>query len=251
MLDDKSTAPAADAVVHSEREQAPTFAILGLGRMSRLLCQKLVERGQQMPMRIVVFGEEPHAADNRLHSTDNSTGYADETLTLAEQTWYQENGIKVYLNHPVVAIDRENRFVIAASGERVSYHRLVFATGSEMFVPPIAGLQVPDKHDPLKLHNRVFVSPTLDVGLSLEEALERAARVEYDEGRNGSTVHFDDGAMLEADVLILATDTRPRSELAKAAGIQCAANGGIMVDDTLRTSDERIYAIGECAVHLA
>src|SRR5690606_22599524 len=42
---------------------------------------------------------------------------------------------------------------------------------------------------------------------------------------------------------------KPRDSLAKEAGIKRFERGGIVVDDLLRTSDENIFAIGECAVH--
>ena len=47
--------------------------------------------------------------------------------------------------------------------------------------------------------------------------------------------------------MIVATGIRPDVELARAAGIEVAR--GIVVDDELRTSDPRVWAVGECAEH--
>ena len=50
-------------------------------------------------------------------------------------------------------------------------------------------------------------------------------------------------------MVIVSAGIRPRDELARAAGLAIGERGGIVVDDALRTSDPRIFAIGECAVH--
>ena len=142
---------------HPGDDDVQTLVIIGNGMMSYRLCQKLVEHGVQMHSRIVVFGEERHPAYDRVHLTDIFSGRPPETLILAEEDWYEENGIELYLNNPVIEIDRENSFVVAASGVCVPYNRLVFATGSEPFVPPIEGLRVPDEQGHLKLQKRVLV----------------------------------------------------------------------------------------------
>jgi NADPH-dependent 2,4-dienoyl-CoA reductase/sulfur reductase-like enzyme/rhodanese-related sulfurtransferase len=51
---------------------------------------------------------------------------------------------------------------------------------------------------------------------------------------------------LEADLVIVAAGVRPRSELAKAAGLDVAPWGGIRVNQRLQTSDPDIYAAGDC-----
>ncbi|MDG4793973.1 nitrite reductase large subunit NirB [Micromonospora sp. WMMD1082] len=56
-----------------------------------------------------------------------------------------------------------------------------------------------------------------------------------------------DGVVLDADLVVVAAGIRPRDELARAAGLELGPRGGVLVDDTCRTADERIYAVGECA----
>ncbi|WP_432050609.1 nitrite reductase large subunit NirB [Verrucosispora sp. NA02020] len=56
-----------------------------------------------------------------------------------------------------------------------------------------------------------------------------------------------DGTLLDADVVVVAAGIRPRDEVARAAGLEVGPRGGVLVDDACRTSDERIYAVGECA----
>jgi nitrite reductase (NADH) large subunit len=52
---------------------------------------------------------------------------------------------------------------------------------------------------------------------------------------------------LDVDIVVFSAGIRPRDALARAAGLDVAERGGVMVDETLRTSDEHIWAIGECA----
>lgn len=53
---------------------------------------------------------------------------------------------------------------------------------------------------------------------------------------------------VRADVVVFAAGVRPRDELARSCGLAVGERGGIVVDETCRTEDERIYAIGDCAL---
>jgi nitrite reductase (NADH) large subunit len=52
---------------------------------------------------------------------------------------------------------------------------------------------------------------------------------------------------LDLDVVVFSAGIRPRDDLGREFGLEIGARGGIVVDETCRTSDEHIYAIGECA----
>jgi 3-phenylpropionate/trans-cinnamate dioxygenase ferredoxin reductase subunit len=66
-------------------------------------------------------------------------------------------------------------------------------------------------------------------------------------GRNGRVVGVElaSGMVRDADVVLVAVGVEPRSQLAAAAGL--AARNGILVNDTLGTTDTRVSAIGDCA----
>lgn len=64
-----------------------------------------------------------------------------------------------------------------------------------------------------------------------------------------SGIAFTDGDVLNVDMIVVSAGIKPRDELARAADIEVGPRGGIVVDDQLRTSDERIYAVGEAALH--
>ncbi|WP_373506939.1 NAD(P)/FAD-dependent oxidoreductase, partial [Thiocapsa sp.] len=63
----------------------------------------------------------------------------------------------------------------------------------------------------------------------------------------GLQIQFEDGRTMERDVVISAIGLKPNVELAARAGLDVGR--GIIVDDTMRTSDPDIYALGDCAEH--
>lgn len=84
-----------------------------------------------------------------------------------------------------------------------------------------------------------------------EKGVETVLEAQSEEilGANGrvSGLRLKDGRVLDCDLLVMAVGIRPNGTLAKAAGLE--VNRGVVVDDTLRTSDPAIYAIGECVEH--
>ena len=64
-------------------------------------------------------------------------------IMLNDVDWYADNGITLYLNRKIVKIDRVGRKVIAADGHEETYDRLLLATGSNPFVLPIPGKDLP------------------------------------------------------------------------------------------------------------
>ncbi len=64
---------------------------------------------------------------------------------------------------------------------------------------------------------------------------------------NGHVTAVQTGSrMLEADMVIMAVGVRPRSELARDAGLSVTSWGGIRVNNRLQSSDPDIYAAGDC-----
>ena len=101
------------------------------------------ENGGLDRYRLIVLGDEPRAAYDRV----NLTSYLDhknaEHLSLAPAGWYTHNGIELHLGDPVTNINRVTRIVTCGSGRTFPYNKLVFATGSAPFVPPIPGTGLP------------------------------------------------------------------------------------------------------------
>ena len=66
------------------------------------------------------------------------------------------------------------------------------------------------------------------------------------EHKDGKTlITLNSGKELQADMVLLSIGVRPNSELAREAGLKLNARGGILTDEMLRTSEERIYAVGD------
>ena len=60
-------------------------------------------------------------------------------------------------------------------------------------------------------------------------------------------VRLDDGRVFPADIVVMAIGIRPNTVLAKSAGLDVAR--GVLVDDTMATSDPDVLSVGECVEH--
>ncbi|MGA6164022.1 FAD-dependent oxidoreductase [Amycolatopsis magusensis] len=63
----------------------------------------------------------------------------------------------------------------------------------------------------------------------------------------GDGLKLDDGSYVQADLVVVSAGVRADTALARGAGL--AVDRGVLVDDSLRTSDGRVFAIGDCAQH--
>jgi len=119
---------------------AEQIVVIGNGMVGHRFCEELIERGLVEKNRVVVFGGEPRPAYDRVQL---STWFAAESvdLTLQDESWYRDNGIELSLGDPVIAIDRKKRSITTASGRSQAYDRLVLATGSSAFMPPMPGME--------------------------------------------------------------------------------------------------------------
>jgi NADPH-dependent 2,4-dienoyl-CoA reductase/sulfur reductase-like enzyme/rhodanese-related sulfurtransferase len=79
-------------------------------------------------------------------------------------------------------------------------------------------------------------------GVAVHEGMA-AARIEDRDGQ--AVVTLGDGTELAADLVVLSVGVRPRTELARAAGLELTDAGAIVVDDQQRTSDPHIWAVGD------
>ncbi len=116
--------------------------IIGNGMVGHHLVEQLIERSATSHYAITVFGEERHRAYDRVHLSEYFSGRDADDLALCDGDWYAANGIELRLSESVTAIDRNKGEVVTAQG-RIPYDRLVLATGSFPFVPPIPGSDRP------------------------------------------------------------------------------------------------------------
>ncbi|HEY74846.1 MAG TPA: NAD(P)/FAD-dependent oxidoreductase [Thermoflexia bacterium] len=113
---------------------------------------------------IEVYTEEPHPYYFRPQLPSFVAGEIDqERLYARPLSWYEERDIEVHLASPAKQLFPDQKRLLLADGTEVGYDRLLLATGSRPFIPPIAGV---DKKG-------VFALRTLDDGLAIREYATR------------------------------------------------------------------------------
>jgi nitrite reductase (NADH) large subunit len=116
------------------------IVVIGNGMVGCKFCSRLVEKDTDNQFNIITFCEEPRPAYDRVHLSEYFTGKTAEDLTLQPLKWYEDNGITIHLEDKAVKIDRDAKKVISAKGVEVGYDKLILATGSSPFVPPVPGI---------------------------------------------------------------------------------------------------------------
>ncbi len=93
---------------------------------------------------ITVFGAEPYGNYNRILLSPVLSGEKQiKDIMLNDDDWYASNGVKLHKGKKVVKIDRRAKKVIADDGTEESYDRLLLGTGSNPFIIPIPGKDLP------------------------------------------------------------------------------------------------------------
>ncbi len=281
--------------------------VIGNGMVGHRLIELLQSNGALEQWDVTVIGEERLPAYDRVGLSGLFDGKTADQLSLTSEAWYAEHGVTLRLGEQVQGIDLQARRVTTSNGQ-YTYDRLVLATGSVPFVPPVPGRGRPG----------VFVYRTID---DLESIRAYAQRPEVVEGlvvgggllgleaanalrllgMRTHVVEFaprlmplqlcDGGAtalrsriqsldvavttgagvtellgesdtadsavrsaalgadvVVPADLVVFSAGVRPRDDLARAAGLDVAERGGVVVDERCVTSDPSVFALGECAV---
>lgn len=116
------------------------LVIIGNGMVGHHCVEQLLAAGALEHYRIDVFGEEAQRAYDRVHLSEYFSGRDAESLAMSAAELYARPGLYLHLAAPVLEIDRATCEVITAKG-RFTYDKLVLATGSYPFVPPIEGAE--------------------------------------------------------------------------------------------------------------
>jgi nitrite reductase (NADH) large subunit len=115
--------------------------VVGNGMVGYKFCEKFVAKKGHDKYQIIVFGEEPRRAYDRVHLSEYFSGKTAEELSLSSISWYEENNIQLNTSELVTKINREEKTITTHLGATHSYDYLVLATGSSAFVPPIKGVE--------------------------------------------------------------------------------------------------------------
>jgi nitrite reductase (NADH) large subunit len=113
--------------------------VVGNGMVGYKFCEKL--RARSKGIEIIVYGEEPRPAYDRVHLSSYFSGSTAEDLLMAPASWYVENNIQLLTGELVTEIDRANKKIKTHSGKTDHYDYLVLATGSSAFVPVLEGVE--------------------------------------------------------------------------------------------------------------
>ncbi len=118
------------------------IVIVGNGMVGYKFCEKLVAKAPSNAFEIVVFGEEPRHAYDRVHLSEYfDPSKTADSLSMSSLEWYADNGIRLHLSDPVQQIDRTNKTIHSFHGITETYDYLILATGSAPFVPNIPGVE--------------------------------------------------------------------------------------------------------------
>jgi nitrite reductase (NADH) large subunit len=116
----------------------PTVVVIGNGMVGHRFCTRLKASSL---FRIVLFGEEPRPAYDRVHLSEYFSGKSAADLHLPMTGWFEDEEIVLHLGDPIREIDRERQIVHSLKGVSQPYDILVLATGSSAFVPDISGIE--------------------------------------------------------------------------------------------------------------
>ena len=148
------------------RFQRKKVVIVGLGMVGIAFIEKLIKLdAKKREYDVVVIGEEPHLAYNRVGLTSFFQHRKAENLYLNPHEWYMslpEGSLSYHLNTLVTEIHVSDRLVSTSAGDTVPYDILVLATGSDALLP---------RHTPGHDAKGVFVYRTID---DLEKLIQYA-----------------------------------------------------------------------------
>jgi nitrite reductase (NADH) large subunit len=138
------------------------LVLVGHGMVGQRLLEKLAEAAARFD--ITVLCEEPRPAYDRVALTSFFSGKTAADLSLVPEDFFQSTGFTLHLGERAVAIDQSRKQVKTSSGQVLPYDKLVLATGSYPFVPPIPGR---DRRD-------CFVYRTIEDLIAIREAARDA-----------------------------------------------------------------------------
>ena len=116
-----------------------TLVVIGNGMVGQNFLETLVTSSAYADYQVVTFCEEPRVAYDRVHLSEFFSGKSADDLSLVESGFFDKNNITLHLGDRALRIDRDNKQVISQKGEKIAYDKVVIASGSYPFVPPMPG----------------------------------------------------------------------------------------------------------------
>jgi len=276
------------------------IVIIGSGFAARQLVKNIRKQDPNIPLTLIAADSmDEYNKPDLSHVVSRGQNADDLTLQTAGEFAEQYN-LRLFPHTWVSDIDAEQHLVKSQDREW-RYDKLVLATGSYPFVPPVPGRELPgcfvyrtlDDLDNIAAHAKgsrtgVVIGGGL-LGLEAANALKQLglethvvefapnlmavqldndgaamlrrkiealgvgvhiskATTEIVDTGAGKVLRFADGSELATDMVVFSAGIRPQDALARGCGLVLGERGGIAIDNHCRTSDEDIFAIGECAL---
>jgi nitrite reductase (NADH) large subunit len=154
--------------------QKQRLVVIGNGMAGARFVEEVIARQGNDRFDITVFGDEPYGNYNRILLSSVLAGSHDpQDIFINPLDWYKKHHVTLHAGSPVSNIDTEARVVYAENGANAAYDKLVIATGSVPFLPPMKNLYAEDG----TLREGVFSFRTLDDCDKLIKYAERARKL--------------------------------------------------------------------------
>ena len=118
-----------------------TVIVVGNGMVGYKFCEKFIAKEESKNYKVVVFGEEPRPAYDRVHLSEYFENQDAKALEMAPRSWYEENNIELVTDVRITDIHRSTKTITSSKEKEYAYDFLVLATGSSAFVPNIKGVE--------------------------------------------------------------------------------------------------------------
>ncbi len=115
------------------------LVVIGNGMVGHKFLESMVDMEQAAHYDITVLCEEPRPAYDRVYLSSYFSGSTAEDLSLVKEGFFEANNINLKLNCKAEKLDRAAKVITTQSGEEIAYDKVILATGSFPFVPPVPG----------------------------------------------------------------------------------------------------------------
>ena len=119
------------------------YVILGNGAAGFNAAKAIRERDRTGA--VLLISNEPYPAYNRPMLTKSIVaGLQADQIAIEGPDWYEENKVYQILGKEAVSVDMKAKEVLLDDGSKVHFTKLIYALGSECFIPPMDGKDLPE-----------------------------------------------------------------------------------------------------------
>ena len=201
-----------------------TYVVVGNGMVGHRFIEQMKERGSLENAQIVTFCEEPYLAYDRVGLTSYFGGNTVDGLSLVEPGFYDHPNLKIHVEDKAQKIDLAGQKVISAKGVEIACDKLILATGSYPFVPPIPGN---DKED-------TFVYRTID---DLDDISEYASKCRSVAMVGGGLLGLEAANALKD----LGLETHVVEFAPRLMAVQLDGGGGSLLKNIIEEMDVKVH----------